>query len=96
MERARAIIANTRCSIEKARVLYDSIISFEARYMNIWCDCTARKKYKPFENGIHLRAVNDLRSVSGFDRFIVEILLRYASLPDQDFRDIECKLKMLF
>lgn len=95
MDRAKSIIANTRCSIEKARVIYDSILTFETKYVKIWCDCTARKKYRPYENGVHLRAVSDLKSISGFDRFIIEILLRYATLPDQDFRDIEGKLKML-
>lgn len=95
IDRARAIIANTRCSIEKARVLYDSILTFETKFVSIWCDCTARKKYRPYENSVHLRVVNDLKSITGFDRFIIEILLRYASLPDQDFRDIECRLKML-
>ena len=95
MERARAILSNTRCAIEKARVLYDSILTFETQFVDVWCDCTMRKKYRPYENGVHLRAVNDLKSISGFDRFIIEILLRYASLPDQNFRDIENKLRIL-
>ena len=91
----REQIGQKRCNIGKARLVYDSIISYEARYMKLRCDCTARRDYRPYENRLHLYVISDLREVSGFDRFTLEILLRYASLPDQNFDDIEAKLRIL-
>lgn len=88
-------IGQKRCAIGKARLIYNCLISYEARYMKVWCDCSAKRTYRPYENRLHLHVISDLREVSGFDRFTLEILLRYAELPDQSFDDIEAKLRIL-
>ena len=95
MSLLREQIEQKRCAIGKARLVYNCIIAYEARYMKVWCDCSAKRVYRPYENRLHLYVINDLREVSGFDRFTLEILLRYAELPDQSFDDIEAKLKIL-
>lgn len=95
MSLLREQIEQKHSDIGKARLIYNSLIFYESRYMKVWCDYSRKHICNPFDNRMHLYVINDLRRVSGFDRFTLEILLCYAKVLDQSFDDIEAKLKIL-
>lgn len=95
IERAKIHLMGKTQAYDRAKVLYESLISFGAAHIDIWAAYPRNLASILRDSDFHTLMINQMREVFALDRFTIEVLLHYASLSDQTFSDISCKLKKL-
>lgn len=95
IDRAKKHLEGKTQAFDRAKILYESFISFGAANFEIWAAYPSNLAEMLRNNDYHTYMINQIKEVFELDRFIIEVLLHYASLSDQSFGDISCQLKKL-
>lgn len=95
LERCVKQMDETEDPLEKSESMYACISSFSEQYERVWAQYTESGKQGYSRKNTHELLMRQLCEASGLCRFVVEIIIYFATFREMDFAEMKPYLKKL-
>ena len=74
---------------EKAKVLYEQILSFNSMYKKVWSQYAGMSHAANSVSDYHEKYMKQLCEMSGLEMFVAEVINHFATVADMAYEEIE-------